>query len=289
VTWDYTKDATGAGGSDTAWLDDIVFGTAPTLPPTSFDADDGAVPSELELSGDASWFASTAEFVAGTHSYESGSIGDSQQSVMTLVVQVSGPTPVSFWHLVDSELGFDFLGFYVDGALQSEWSGSTSWEQHSQVLGAGTYELEWRYSKDGSGSVGSDAAWVDSIEIGVLPTSPTTLFDFEAGIDVNFLLLNDGGANWSQQAGGGYDLSVSSAGVTLSDNQSSSMSLDVTNDVAFNIEFDFSTSTEAGWDFLEFLVDGVLVDSWSGETVWDTFVFPLTAGDHTVEWRYTFV
>ena len=286
ITWDYTKDAGGTSGSDTAWLDNIVFGTAPTQAPSSFDADAGTVPAALELSGDAAWFSSTDQFFAGTNSYESGPIGDGQESTMTLVVQLSGPTPISFWHLVDSEAGSDFLNFSIDGVLQSQWSGSTAWAQHSQVLGAGTYELEWTFVKDGSVSDGADAAWVDSIEIGVLPTQPTRLFDFESGIDVNFLLTNDGGADWSQVAGGAYDLSASSAGVTLADNQTSAIVLDVTSAAAYNIAFDYATSSEAGWDFLEFWVDGVLVTSWSGETPWGNYMFPLTSGDHTVEWRY---
>ena len=286
LTWDYTKDAASASGSDTAWLDDIVFGTAPTQSPAGFDADDGTVPTELELTGDVAWFSSVTQFFAGTNAYESGPIGDGQESVMTLVVQTMGATPISFWHLEDTEIASDSLEFSIDGVVQNEWSGSTSWTQHAQVVGAGTYVLEWRYTKDGAGSSGADSVWVDSIEIGVLPTSPTVLFDFELVVDVNFLLTNNGGADWSQQAGGAGGLSVFSAGVTLADEETSTIALGVTDVDGYNVAFDYSTSSEAGWDFLEFRVDGVLITSWSGETDWANYVYPLTAGDHTLEWQY---
>ena len=288
LTWDYTKDAASGSGSDTAWLDDIVFGTAPVRAPQGFDADDGTVPTELELTGDASWFSSVTQFYEGTNSFESGPIADSQSSTMTLVVQTSGATPISFWHMEDTESGFDELFFSIDGVVQGQWSGSNAWAQHAQVLGAGTYVLEWSYIKDGSASSGADAVWVDSIAIGVLPTEPPQLFDFESGIDVNFLLTNEGGgADWSQQVGGGGGLSAFSAGVALADDQTSTMALNVTSGAAYSVAFDYSTSSEAGWDFLEFHVDGVLVTSWSGETAWANYVYPLVAGDHTLEWKYT--
>jgi hypothetical protein len=50
--------------------------------------------------------------------------------------------------------------------------------------------------------------------------------------------------------------------------------------------FDFKVSSEAGWDFLEFYVDGVLLQRWSGEVEWTKFEFAVTAGTHTLEWRY---
>jgi len=40
---------------------------------------------------------------------------------------------------------------------------------HAQIetisIPAGTHTLLWRYSKDGSGSAGSDAAWIDGVAL----------------------------------------------------------------------------------------------------------------------------
>jgi hypothetical protein len=50
--------------------------------------------------------------------------------------------------------------------------------------------------------------------------------------------------------------------------------------------FDFRVGSEAGWDWLQFYVDGQLQRQWSGEVDWATYQFSLTAGEHTLEWRY---
>jgi hypothetical protein len=50
--------------------------------------------------------------------------------------------------------------------------------------------------------------------------------------------------------------------------------------------FDYRVSSEEGWDFLEFYVNGVRQDRWSGETQWSSYVFPTTAGVNTLEWHY---
>jgi len=50
--------------------------------------------------------------------------------------------------------------------------------------------------------------------------------------------------------------------------------------------FDYLVSSEEYWDFLNFYVDGVLMQQWSGEVGWANFAFPLTAGTHTLEWSY---
>lgn len=50
--------------------------------------------------------------------------------------------------------------------------------------------------------------------------------------------------------------------------------------------FDFRTASETGWDFLEFLVDGVRVERWSGLQGWQTFQFNLAPGGHRLEWRF---
>jgi len=41
---------------------------------------------------------------------------------------VTGPSDLSFYWKVDSESGYDYLRFYIDGAEQAKISGSTSWD-----------------------------------------------------------------------------------------------------------------------------------------------------------------
>lgn len=72
---------------------------------------------------------------------------------------------------------------------------------------------------------------------------------------------------------------------SIGNGQSSSLFLS-TNFMAGIGSFDLRVSSEAGWDFLRFFVDGVLVQEWSGEVPWSGFEIPLSAGAHTLEWRY---
>ena len=70
-----------------------------------------------------------------------------------------GPGNVSCWWSVSSELGFDYLTFYIDGvALPGAISGEVPWTQTSWNVPAGIHTLKWDYSKDGSVVNGADAA-----------------------------------------------------------------------------------------------------------------------------------
>jgi hypothetical protein len=72
----------------------------------------------------------------------------------------------------------------------------------------------------------------------------------------------------------------------IGDSQSSSLLLNMTF-VAGNCSFDYRVSSEQDFDFLNFYVDGNLLQQWSGEAGWATYVFPVSQGTHTLEWTYT--
>ncbi len=76
---------------------------------------------------------------------------------------------VSFRVRVSSEAEFDYLRFYVDGVMVREWSGMavTGWQLFSTPLAAGAHALRWSYEKDGSASLGEDAAWIDAVTLPV--------------------------------------------------------------------------------------------------------------------------
>ncbi len=60
-----------------------------------------------------------------------------------------------------------------------------------------------------------------------------------------------------------------------------------TNTGSGTASFDLKVSSEPAWDFLEFLIDGAVVRKWSGEVDWQSFTYSLSAGTHTLTWRYT--
>jgi hypothetical protein len=53
------------------------------------------------------------------------------------------------------------------------------------------------------------------------------------------------------------------------------------------VYFARKVSSEAGYDYLGFYIDGVLQNFWSGEVDWSQVSFPITAGIRTLLWRYT--
>lgn len=59
-----------------------------------------------------------------------------------------------------------------------------------------------------------------------------------------------------------------------------------TNLFAGNVTFDYRVSSEPVYDYLKFSVNGLEVQRWSGEVGWATFVYPITAGEHTLRWDY---
>jgi ELWxxDGT repeat protein len=100
----------------------------------------------------------------GFRSLRSGMLDDNEASQIELAGGFAAGT-VSFRLRVSSEEGFDFLRFYVDGVRVGEWSGTsnTSWQTFTTPLTAGYHELRWSYEKDGSASMGQDAAWIDGL------------------------------------------------------------------------------------------------------------------------------
>jgi hypothetical protein len=50
--------------------------------------------------------------------------------------------------------------------------------------------------------------------------------------------------------------------------------------------FDVRVSSEPQFDVLDFSIDGVLQQQWSGEAAWSNYQFPLTGGTHTLTWSY---
>ena len=110
--------------------------------------------------------------------------------------------------------------------------------------------------------------------------------DFESGSLSSLGYQSNGSQAWSvteeQASLGSYSVRSGS----IADNESSSLILN-TSFAGGRGSFDYLVSTEEGWDFLEFFVDGVRKASWSGEIAWQSFEFTVPSGNVELEWRYT--
>ncbi len=149
-----------AGTSDPFQVTATVTASALTLT-TALDAP-GLV---WTTAGDLPWVPETNVTHDGFDAAQVHGLTDGQQS--SLSTTITGPAGVRFFWKVDSESGFDFLVFLVDGVERERISGSKDWSRRSLPLGAGAHTLTFRYQKDASVSEGQDRAWVD--EVAVVP------------------------------------------------------------------------------------------------------------------------
>jgi hypothetical protein len=72
----------------------------------------------------------------------------------------------------------------------------------------------------------------------------------------------------------------------IGDNQQSALIL-ITNLQSGVGAFEYRLSSEAGWDALEFYLNGTRLGRWSGELAWNSFQFHVPSGLNKLEWRYT--
>jgi PKD repeat protein len=135
---------------------------------------------DWQTGGTQPWLITDVTPYEGNYCARSGDINDSQESWISLTYDVYSPQDISFWYRVSSEPNYDYLTFYIDGAVLGSWAGTLPWTQASYPVTAGTHTFKWRYNKDVSVSTGEDAAFVDYIvfppmEIEALFTSDTTI------------------------------------------------------------------------------------------------------------------
>lgn len=111
--------------------------------------------------------------------------------------------------------------------------------------------------------------------------------DWETGDDQSFGWAYDGNADWFVTASESYEgaYSMQSGEITHDESTMLVLTIDVT--TAGVLEFARKTSTEGGYDFLTFELDGDIMDSWSGDNDWAEFSYNLSVGEHTLSWGFS--
>ncbi len=94
-----------------------------------------------------------------------------------------------------------------------------------------------------------------------------------------------GEAPWSKQTTVTYDGSDAAISGVVTNDQSSTMQTTVTG--PGTVAFVWKVSSESGYDFLRFKVDGALVSEISGEQDWVVLTQVITAGTHVLSWTYS--
>ena len=137
-----------------------------------YDFESGAWEPEWTLGGNTNWAIRADNRLQGAQLAKAGTIGNNQESSMTLDVSQLPAATGTFRYSVSSESGYDYLNFCIDNTFctrysgwSNQWSGTINNAQYNFNIPANAQTLTWKYTKDGSVNVGSDTAWVDDILI----------------------------------------------------------------------------------------------------------------------------
>jgi len=125
---------------------------------------------EWTFGGNANWQADNLEVFEGDYSGRSGSINDSEQSAVSISLDVVEDGQISFYKKVSCEATgsvsgnyYDYLSFSIDGVEMDKWAGEIDWSLEAFSVGIGVHNFEWLFINDHAVTSGSDAVWIDFV------------------------------------------------------------------------------------------------------------------------------
>lgn len=134
----------------------------------------------------ALWYEQDSNTHDNVSAIQSGALADGSNSWVE--TSLTGPGKLSFWWKVScagpggagvtDNTTYDRLWFALDDTIRYEISGETDWRQQACDIPFGAHTVRWGYSKDGSGSAGADAGWID--EVGWTPSTAPFAPDIKA-------------------------------------------------------------------------------------------------------------
>ena len=216
----------------------------------------------------------------GQHCAQSGVIGNDTNAWIETTVEGAGV--LSFAWRCSTEARYDMCQLLVDGEVKGVISGETPWTTNVVSLVGGTHTVRWNYRKSRSGAAGEDRAWLDAVSW--TPEVPLTLAE---ALNPELFWETKGDVAWKAvrkqsvlEPRDGWAVAEE-----LSDYGYSSLETLVYG--AGTLTFDWAVSCEDGYDWFDFLVDGEVRASITGETVWKTVTVEFAdAGRHALKWEY---
>jgi hypothetical protein len=278
-TFDVTLTATNSAGSDPETKLNYITVVSAPADEIAEGVDNAAL--TFTKSGDADWSKVTDVYYYGGDSAKSGTISHNQTTSIETSVTVTSTQAVKFFWKVSSETNYDYLRFYVDGALKNQISGTVDWTQVSNNITAGTHTLKWTYYKDYSVSSGSDCGWVDKLEITTAATDPIA----EAVDYPGLTFTLSGNGNWFSQTTTTYYGGDAAQSADISNNQTTTMETTITGKTS--VKFYWRVSSETNYDYLRFYIDGVEQNRISGTVNWTQRTYTVSSGTHTLKWSFT--
>ena len=272
VRWVFSVDHNKPGFYNAGFLDQVAFTPTPLV---SLETAAAPIPLPLRTTGDAAWFGQTTVNHDGSSAARSGYVTHLQST--TMETTVCGPGTIAFNWKVSSEYA-DPCAFLVDGVVWDQIAGDVDWTKRTLRIPWGLHTLSWRYSKDYSISLRSDAAWVDEVTftpvtLSSLATAAGGLAPWTAGGSLPFFgqnaITSDGSA--ALQSG------------PITHNQSSSANSSVTGPGTLTFRWKVSSEDD---DSLRFAIDGSEQARIAAEVDWNTMTYVIRPGTHAFNWSY---
>ena len=110
--------------------------------------------------------------------------------------------------------------------------------------------------------------------------------DFETNDFSKFPWEHYGDKNWTVTSWQSLSGAYSAQAGAIEDDESTTLQVRV-DCASGNITFHCKVSSESGYDYLKFYIDGVEKGNWSGEEDWAEESFPVAEGTRTFEWTYS--
>ena len=111
--------------------------------------------------------------------------------------------------------------------------------------------------------------------------------DFETAGFASFPWQMSGNQAWQVQSATVYEGAFAAKSGLIGNSQSSTMQVTLNGLNADEITFYYKVSSESGYDYLKFYVDGAQKGTWSGEVGWTQASYFVGSGDHTFKWTYS--
>jgi len=116
------------------------------------------------------------------------------------------------------------------------------------------------------------------------PPPPPPSGDLSEALDTTLGFATGGNEDWFYQTAISYHGGDAAQSGDISHNQESGMQTTVQG--PGTLSFWWKVSSESGYDFLEFYVDGSRQYRFSGSVDWRQRTYATHYGSHTLEWRY---
>jgi len=122
----------------------------------------------------------------------------------------------------------------------------------------------------------------------ILPLNLQINFNSETyeSADLNaYNWITSGNTNWYVVQPGHTGMYSARSGI-ITHSQESVLSVEMNTTADGDIRFYRKVSSEQNYDYLNFYIDNVLMDNWSGTLNWQLCTYPVLAGTHTFKWTY---